>query len=200
MGEPSTSALGTTQDPGWRPALSGLLLLFVPFVHLVRMRALRKDDASTPSITQLRSVFLSFGASNALFLVVLLFIFPSDEPAQASTGAVAAGVVGLGIVALGGVWWARRLPLDCSGASELARSYSTWMFLGIAFAESAALFGFVGSFLVEALWPYLIGLVLAAIGLASIAPTRGDIERREATLRASGCDRSLAAAIYGQAE
>ncbi|HEV8621350.1 MAG TPA: hypothetical protein VGR33_00445, partial [Actinomycetota bacterium] len=62
-------------------------------------------------------------------------------------------------------------------------------------ANSAALFGFVGVFIGGSFWLYLLGLAFALPGLALIAPTRADIERRQRQIEAQGSSLSLLDAL-----
>ncbi len=57
---------------------------------------------------------------------------------DAAIGKIACGIFSVGAPSL------IEKPLDCSADERLAASYPTRFFLRIAFAESAALLGFVG--------------------------------------------------------
>ena len=119
----------------------------------------------------LRQVFLSFCVALVLFGVVLAVIYNGEEPVQDSSTAL---VVGLLLLAAVGLLVERRLeqPLRCEDDRSLADSYPTRFFLRVAFAEAAALFGFVGFFLTYAWWPYPVGVVITAVGLP-VQPRRG---------------------------
>ena len=86
-------------------------------------------------------------------------------------------------------------PLPCTDDRGLAGSYRARFFLRMAFAESAALFGFVGFFLTYAWWPYPIGAVMAALGFARAAPSRRNLERDQQDLVHRQCARSLVGAL-----
>lgn len=73
----------------------------------------------------------------------------------------------------------------------LAASYRGVMFIGIGFADSVALFGFAGIFIGGKFWLYFLGLAFALVGLALIAPTRADIERRQRQIEAQGSTLTL---------
>ncbi|MGH2724531.1 MAG: hypothetical protein ACRDI0_09775 [Actinomycetota bacterium] len=182
-------------DPGWGPALRRTpLLVLIPFLHLraAKLGAKRGLDG----LTVLRMLFLYFVSALLLFLVVLAFIaepFGGDVPPWML---LAFGAVLL--LSVGGALWARARPLDASGQEALAASYRTTFFVGLAFGESAALYGFVAVFLVGGLLPYLAGLAVSVIGFAIIAPTRSNIERRQAEIAAGGSSLSLAAALMRQ--
>jgi hypothetical protein len=64
-------------------------------------------------------------------------------------------------------------------------------------AQSAGLFGYAISFVVEAIWPYLVGLVFTVIGLTISAPTRGTLSRRQQQITAQGSALSLVDALKG---
>ena len=70
--------------------------------------------------------------------------------------------------------------------------------LRIAFAESAALFGFVGFFAASVWWVYPAGAAITFAGFARAAPTRARLHRDQDRLNEQGCFRSLIAALAGQ--
>jgi F0F1-type ATP synthase membrane subunit c/vacuolar-type H+-ATPase subunit K len=137
---------------------------------------------------------MSFCVTIVGFDVVLAFLWPSQSKEAASPG------LAIGLVLLGAT--AGIAPADssrnrsCAPMTAAWRGYRPRFFLRIAFAQTAALFGFVGC---------LIALVTAAISpcgnverceqLAS--RIRGDCEGREA-IRRSGVART-GAASGGQA-
>ena len=86
-------------------------------------------------------------------------------------------------------------PLVCTDDVSLAGSYRTRFFLRIAFAETAALFGFVGFFIASVWWVYPAGAGIAFIGFARAAPTRTRLRRDQERLSEQGCFRSLVAAL-----
>ena len=180
-------------DPGWRPALRGVPRFLIPFMWLWRFGTLSRSWP--PDVVTLRSAYLGFLASPVLFLIVLLLIMPLDAETGTDATTVAALVAGLGTVALAAVLAFRRRRIDCGEPVALARAYVSLVFVRVAFAEAAILFGFVGSFRVGALWPYLIGLGFGAVGLAVTAPTAADIDRHDEHLRATGCPHSVRGAL-----
>jgi hypothetical protein len=67
--------------------------------------------------------------------------------------------------------------------------------LGIGLAESAALVGFAVVFFTGERWLYFEGLAFALVGLGLIAPTRGNLERRQQQITAQGSPLSLIEAL-----
>jgi hypothetical protein len=176
------------QDPGWGPTLRRWPLLLLPLPTITFPVLLRRGGID--GVTALRMLWLSFVMALPLFLLVLAFIEPTiGRP----TGPELLILTVLLLASLAGVWWARSRPLDGSAA---AGSYRSQFFLGAAFAEAGALYGFVGVFVLGALWPYLIGLPAGLLGLALIAPSRRDIERRQHELTARGSTISLGQALF----
>jgi F0F1-type ATP synthase membrane subunit c/vacuolar-type H+-ATPase subunit K len=90
-----------------------------------------------------------------------------------------------------GVGWARGRPLSGTTPQALLGSYNTRFWVGMAFAESAALIGFIVVFVTKRMWPYLAGLAVSLAGFAMIAPTARSIGRDEGRLRAAGSPVSL---------
>jgi F0F1-type ATP synthase membrane subunit c/vacuolar-type H+-ATPase subunit K len=174
------------QDPGWPISLKGLWIVFVPWLA---QRQARKG------LTSLRVTFIAFVNAIILFGVVLPFLGPYNG----SNVAAALVVLGVGVYALVSRLCVRRVerrsPLKCE---NLGGSYQTRFFLRIAFAEAAALFGFVGVFVVHVLWIYYPCALFTLIGFAHAAPTRASIERDQVALNNRGCGNSLLAELVGK--
>lgn len=178
------------EDPGWGTAARR----FLPFILLPAL-ATKKAAPDEPRIVALRTAFLAFLAALLGFLVVLVVLFPLTSPRPVD--AIVYGLVAVGPLTLAAIPWGRsRLLRFCGTPSELAGVYASTMFISVAFVESAALFGFVATFLAEALWPYLAGMLFALIGFAAIAPTSDRIRRLDENLSRRGCHRSLRAGLY----
>jgi F0F1-type ATP synthase membrane subunit c/vacuolar-type H+-ATPase subunit K len=180
-------------DPGWGTPRE-ILLGFVP-----GLAARRTAKAANP-LAAMRSVFTSFVVALVLYGLVLSWIdlgSGSGEPPSFSSRSAIVGVVLIGLAALtasskiGG-------PLRCGTPVELVGRYRTRFFLRVAFAESAALFGFVAAFLCEDRNAYFAGMAVALVGFARLAPTGAHIERDQEQLRASGCPASLHDALLGR--
>jgi hypothetical protein len=95
------------------------------------------------------------------------------------------------------VRWERRRPLVTSSLEALVGSYRSLMFIGVAFAESAAMMGFSGASITHKLWVYVVGMALGLFGLRWVAPTAADIERRQQQIATSGSPLSLMEAPAG---
>ncbi len=85
--------------------------------------------------------------------------------------------------------------LDCSDDRLLAGSFRTRFFLRIAFAESAALVGFVGFILSNNGWMYALGAGFAAVGFYRAAPSAANLAEDQRRLTQASCVRSLIAAL-----
>lgn len=176
-------------DPGWGTAVRR----FLPFVLMPALVTKLRSDQ--PPVVLLRAAFLAFVTALFGFLVVLLFLFPLT--AAGPTDPIVYALVAVGPLTLAAIPWARgRVTGACAPPSELAQAYSTSVFLSIAFAESAALLGFVASFLADALWPYVTGMLVSLVGFAAIAPTAGRLEKLDAELSRRGCQHSLRAGLF----
>ncbi|MGZ4677746.1 MAG: hypothetical protein ACXV8Y_14540 [Acidimicrobiia bacterium] len=88
-----------------------------------------------------------------------------------------------------------RRPLDCSSDHALVDTYRTRFFLRSAFANLPTLAGFVAFVAGGPLWLFGLGVVISLGALVVDAPTRGNLVREDAALRAAGCGRSLTPAL-----
>ncbi len=180
------------EDPGWFSPKSFLWML----VPVVGMRlALRQADNP---LRLLRAIFTSFAMAIGFIGLVVLFL-NAGEPTTAEGGSpiiVAAGVAGFGVSSLLAPRVLAR-PLDCSSTTALVESFRTRFFLRVAFAESAALVGFVGFFLALQWWMYPLGASFAALGFVRLAPTRRNLHQDQQTLNAAGCEVDLLRALTG---
>lgn len=146
-------------------------------------------------ISLLRVLFLAFLEASGLILLVLYFISSGESSGERLPSIWFLALIGYGLVSL--ILASRTLKrrLDTRSMETLAGSYRTNFFLGIAIAESAGLLGIVGVFLTGRLSSYLIGMAFALIGFAMMAPTRGNIERRQQEITAQGSPLSLGEAL-----
>jgi MFS family permease len=166
---------GPGDDPGWG------------------LRAGRRAPVSV-----LRIIFVVVLQALALLLVVLVVLMPVRDPA-AVVDPVVYALLALSLAGPLGGLWTRRRRLECGEPANLAQQYQAVFLVGLALSESAALFGFVASFLADGYWPYLVGVALSGVGFGLIAPTRSDIARRDEQLTFSGCPTSLRQALYNPA-
>jgi F0F1-type ATP synthase membrane subunit c/vacuolar-type H+-ATPase subunit K len=173
-------------DPGWPRSLS-ILAVLVPGAMQWYMRRSRGRDG----LITLRQVFLSFSMALVLFGVVLPFLTLEGHSVMPwLLILVADAVVSLGVARL------VEKPLDCVSDQQLAATYRTRFFLRIAFGESVALFAFVAVFTGAPLWMYYAGAAVSLIWFwTRAAPTRTALARDQEVLNASGCSRSLVAAL-----
>jgi hypothetical protein len=78
---------------------------------------------------------------------------------------------------------------------QIAGGYRANFFLGFMLANSAALTGFACSFVVGGHWPLATALPFFVIGMAMIAPTRGNLGRTQSELNRAGINVDLIAAL-----
>jgi F0F1-type ATP synthase membrane subunit c/vacuolar-type H+-ATPase subunit K len=171
------------EDPGWRPSLIGL----IPYVGFF-LRRRKHDDP----ITTLRLLYLVFITALATYGFVLSFIAPFRSEHDGLGWAIAIG--GLALVNLALVRQVER-PLSCESEAALGGSYRTRLFVRLAFAESTALFGFVGAFLINGNWIYFFAVLCSAPAFIRLAPTKAAFIRDQDELTARGCNNSLVAAL-----
>ena len=77
-------------------------------------------------------------------MFALSFIVPWDGSSAQDRFA---GLVAIyGAAAIGLAQWARHRPLSLRSPKQLAASYCALFFIGVGYAQSAALLGFVGVF------------------------------------------------------
>lgn len=149
-------------------------------------------DGEAPSgpapMTVIRQVVLMVGGTLLALLVALWLALDGqvtgsmDEPLPwilLTTGT-------LGCVA--GLRFARTSPLRAGNLDEFIALHRSATFVGVAAAELPALLGFVASFVIGAMWPYLVGLVPAAFGIASLLPTRERLRSYDRQLRSRGVE------------
>lgn len=185
---------GARPDPGWgRP-----LRRFLPFI-IIPVLVVKRSSSDEQRIVQLRTAFLAFvGALFALLAVLaVLFPFTTDGPVDP----VVYALVAIGPATWAAIPWTRNKLLGfCGPPSQLAGAYVTGLFINIAFIESAALFGFVAAFLADALWPYAVGMAVALVGFAAIAPTAQRIRDLDERLSTRGCAHSLRTGLYATSD
>lgn len=144
-------------------------------------------------VTRLRQVFL-FVCLGAPGLIAFLLPYLIEDMGYTDL-AIAGGLLTYGLVGVVGARWATNRPLGTTDEGGLAGSYATNFFVGFVLSEAPLLVGFVFCFVRQERWPYYLCLPLYLVGLAIIAPTRGNLERRQRDVHAQGSDLSLGAAL-----
>jgi hypothetical protein len=184
-----------TNDPGWRPALRGVLWILIPGLAIRRQRKLMSEGGD--GLIALRLVFVTFASALIVIgVVVAVLAAAGGEDADVHVGWAIAAVMAFGVVSLTMVRFFRA-RLDCASRETLSLSYRTRFFLRIAFSDAAAVMGFVGFILTWNPAPYAVGLVFAAVGFAYLAPTRANLSREQTALTLAGCGRNLVADLRG---
>lgn len=176
-------------DPGWQFSWKSIPMMFLPSLA---MRRTARDPSRDP-LVDLRSLFLTFCA--AIFSIGIVVVILGDlTEGPERTGLSVAIVVAAGCASLLAQQFLPR-ALDCTSAGSLASSYRTRFFLRMAFAESAALAGFVLYIALGPWWVYFIGAAFTAVGFVRLAPTRRHLMQDQDALSLSGCTRSLLEAL-----
>lgn len=164
------------RDPGWKPLWKLYALALIPGM------AGRRSPSELTRLTQMRLIWLTLVTSLFSFFIILNFVAPWEGDA----GPFAWATTFLGVVALGGVVFLRRRPLKGATPEALLDSFIQRFYISFAWSETPALVGFVGVFLREARWLYLVGAPFALVGLVLCGPLRWNIERYDRMLRESG--------------
>jgi F0F1-type ATP synthase membrane subunit c/vacuolar-type H+-ATPase subunit K len=185
------------EDPGWGLVLKRLRWLAIPFIGPILSHRHRKDPLD--GISAFRLIFAGLLCALPLYAFVLLFIIPSDRLWRVDQARWVVPVVACwGVMSLGLVRMVRGRPLDTASADKLAASFRSKVFIGIGYAESAALVAFVGTFIMGTWWVYLVGMSFAYVGLTLVGPTRHEIARRQEEIVAQGSPLSLTAALMAK--
>ncbi|MEQ8841708.1 MAG: hypothetical protein RIB98_12070 [Acidimicrobiales bacterium] len=175
-------------DPGWGDALKRVPAALVP------TRGMRMAAGGTNGLTIMRLVWITFVAS-MLLIGVAVFAIDRALPGGGADGRVVAMVVaGLGVFAQ--VAAIRFVPAITGTTMPAVRATAQRaFFLRIAFAEPAALLGFLGFVLSGNAAVYVVGFVVGMAGMADAAPTASWIADGQKELQASGSDVELLAAL-----
>lgn len=180
-------------DPGWGFSWWSLLGALVP--QLAIRRATR---ASPNRLLALRQLFVSFAIGLAAVTVVVVILGDlTDGDERPTLSAAIVGGYGLMSLAAPGII---KKHFDTASSHELATSYQNRFFLRIAFAEAAALVGFVIGISVGPWWMYFAGLAFAVVGFIRLAPTAANLRRDQAALGEAGCRLRLIDALQGLAQ
>jgi hypothetical protein len=100
-----------------------------------------------------------------------------------------------GLAGVAGAAWTRARELDVRNASHLALTYRTSFFVGFALVKAPLVMSFVLCFITQRSWPYLMALPLYLLGMALIAPSRHNLERKQEWIYQRGSNLSLARAL-----
>jgi hypothetical protein len=178
---------GGYDDPGWPsiPALIG-----VSMTPWRRSRTLARDG-----LTATRTIWIGLVGSVVLYLPLLAFIAPWR--CGRSVGIAPVLLIGAVFPTLAAVAWTQRRSLDASSPGALAGTWRTSFFFGIGFAQSIGLAAFTVAVLTGNARVYVLGMLPTLIGLAMIAPSRRNIDRRQQEIGASGSPLSLGRALMG---
>jgi hypothetical protein len=170
------------EDPGW----------LRPLMRIFTRVSGQAGQSGAAGVVFTRSLFMSLsGAAFAILVVTIIIIKQVGTPNLGLGSAIMVlGFVGIGLSA-----WTTRRPLDVASASALAKSYRTNLFIGIAVCEWVLFLTFATSFVQQELWPYLIGLPMYLIGMAVIAPSERNIERRQEQVHQQGSTLSVGQAL-----
>lgn len=182
MSEQDGMASQPYEDPGWRPAFKQLVV-----GHFSWRKATEGDGVLT-----IRALFLWLLMAPLLILYVMTLI---DGPVGAPDVALGSVAVALGFAGIAAAYWTANRKLETRSAAALAESYRKLFFLGFALNEIPLLVSFALCFVENGLWPYLIALPFFLIGMALIAPSRRNFERRQAQIHAQGSVLSLGRAL-----
>jgi hypothetical protein len=178
-------------DPGWRPVLRrlGPAVIF-PWIRLSKGYRQKEKAAVARPLMVARTVFVGIFVAPFLFLFVLSSVV-TGSGRWSSPGGWGWAAAGFGTVGLLAAAALRRQSLRDSDADALLRSWNSALFIGIGRAclpEFAALVLTITS---HRLWVFVIGLAFTVVCLLLVAPSRGNIERRQSQLDARGTPLSL---------
>jgi hypothetical protein len=151
-------------------------------------------------VAKLRLIWAQVVFALLMLAVVVGFAVPwtaeGPDGGIAPEAALAGGLV-LAALGIGGALWNRRRDYACVPVDELQQRFATRMFVGIAIGDLPALLSFVAAFVFEQGWLYLVGLAISLVALGSCAPSRANVERVDAKLRAQGCTHALGESLVG---
>jgi F0F1-type ATP synthase membrane subunit c/vacuolar-type H+-ATPase subunit K len=152
------------------------------------------DAERGDGVAQLRLIWAQVAFALVMLAVVIGFTVPwtaEDPEGGIAPVAVLVGGLVLAAIGIGGALWNRHRAYACVPADELQGLFATRMFVGIALSDIPALLSFAVAFIFEEGWLYLVGLAMSLVGLALSAPSRANVERVDADLRAQGCPHAL---------
>lgn len=175
-------------DPGWGAAARRAPLILVP------TRGMRSALADDNGLVVMRMVWITFVAVMVVIGALVVAIDRSLPGGGADGRVVAAGVAGVGIFLQ--VVSTKFIPVIAGKKMAAVRSAAQRaFFIRVAFAEPAALLGFMGFVLSGNVAVYAVGFAVGLAGMTDAAPTGRWIAAGQAELAASGSDVDLLAAL-----
>lgn len=175
-------------DPGWGPAIrDSVLLLGVVRFALRGERAWRELDG----ISAIRAILVMF-VQFPLLASVALVMMDEDPWRWDPVGLVA---VACAAIAAWRVWALRqRIPAPTE-RTGVGGTYRGMVMTGMAWASASFVASIVVSFVTVQDWVILLGLITTLALLAAIAPTKRELDRRQARLDRARIPVSLRAAL-----
>ena len=136
-----------------------------------------------PRIRLARILMLMMGGWLVMIGVVLSFLVDSvgEYPTGWFVGWVGFSAPAVSVGYLLRTSRTKRFAMT-SNPGNAYRQYSSRMFLGLGFAEIPALIGFVISFAVSSMLPYLLGVAAALVLMFRAGPTATDVRRMQGWL------------------
>lgn len=179
----------SNDDPGWKPAWRGLIIGILPWL----LRGLATSGRLGNPLVTMRTVFMACSMQLVGFGVVIFWLDATSSASAHSASLALALVAAGGAISLLG----RRLEKPLEGTSDvtLASSYRSRFFLRVAFAEVAALAGFIAFFETYQWWAFPAGALFTVIGLRRAAPTTARLARDQERLTAVHCEHRLVDAL-----
>ena len=173
---------------GWGKAIR-LPYYLVPFTPLVKFLVYRRRDLD--ALTSVRILFLHHPWMLLFLLGATRFFLRTSKPTPLPLWMTLIFYAYVGVALIGLVFWSRR-ALVATSETTLLESYRSAVMIGTGLAMAPSLLGILGVLLSRSTWPYLVlGFGTSALGLLLIAPTRGEIARREGQLARSASQHSL---------
>ena len=138
---------------------------------------------AVPRIRVARILMLMMGGWLVMIGVVLSFLVDSvgEYPPGWFVGWVGFSALAVSVGYLLRTSRTKRFAMT-SNPRTAYRQYSSRMFLGLAFAEIPALIGFVISFAVNSMFPYVLGVAAALPLMFRVGPTVTDVRRTQGWL------------------
>lgn len=175
-------------DPGWGDALGQVPRMFVP------TKATRLVAESVDGLGVMRVLWLIFVAA-MLLIGTTVAVIDRLAPGGGADGRVVGAVVAAVAVSL--QLLAPKFVPAIDGATNAAvrAQAQRAFFVRVAFAEPAALLGFMGFVVSGNVAVYVLGALIGLAGMYDAAPNRRWFEAGNRSLRAAGSDVDFLTAI-----